>query len=203
MIFAFDHHRPGLHDSKIMSVSLPKSIDRPSRSKGKSSFTNPLRVLPRWKRCGESPQTLDRIWLTGGIDVLFGSPNVPREPFICFLLYLHVIDALSRWDCRPVNWCVVDRYTKTKTRKREIIRDRRRAADSRRQSSALERPVTSTGLAHNSNTMSMLRLTELPIEILEQILLHLPGQDVFKMEAVRHVVAIPHNSALTFHCDIG
>ena len=41
------------------------------------------------------------------------------------------------------------------------------------------------------------RLTELPIEILEQILLYLPSQDIIKMEVVRHVVAIPHDSALT------
>lgn len=34
-------------------------------------------------------------------------------------------------------------------------------------------------------TTSALRLTELPTEILEQILLHLPGQDIIKMDAVR------------------
>jgi len=34
-----------------------------------------------------------------------------------------------------------------------------------------------------------LRLTELPIEILEKILLHLPDQDIIKMESVRRAVA--------------
>ena len=47
-------------------------------------------------------------------------------------------------------------------------------------------------------TASAFRLTELPVEILEQILLHLPGQDVVKMEVVGCVIAIPHDSALTF-----
>jgi len=37
---------------------------------------------------------------------------------------------------------------------------------------------------------SMFRLTELPVEILEQVLLHLPGQDIIKVEAVRCVIAI-------------
>ena len=32
---------------------------------------------------------------------------------------------------------------------------------------------------------SIFRLTELPIETLEQILLHLPNQDIIKMEVVR------------------
>jgi len=49
---------------------------------------------------------------------------------------------------------------------------------------------------------SILRLTELPIETLEQILLCLPGQDVIKMEAVRRVIPIPHNPALTFRCAV-
>ena len=31
---------------------------------------------------------------------------------------------------------------------------------------------------------SMLHFTELPAEILEQILLHMPGQDIIKMEVV-------------------
>ena len=31
-------------------------------------------------------------------------------------------------------------------------------------------------------------LTKLPVEVLEQIFLHLPGQDVIKVEAVRGVV---------------
>jgi len=34
-------------------------------------------------------------------------------------------------------------------------------------------------------------LTELPIEITEQILLHLPGQDIIKMEAVRRAFIQP------------
>jgi len=56
------------------------------------------------------------------------------------------------------------------------------------------------GLALNpTNTMpvSIFRLTELPVEILEQIFLHLPGQDVIKMEVVRRVIAIPYDSSLT------
>ena len=32
---------------------------------------------------------------------------------------------------------------------------------------------------------SLPRLTELPVEILEQMLLHLPGQDIIEMEVVR------------------
>lgn len=46
------------------------------------------------------------------------------------------------------------------------------------------------------------RLTELPIEILEQVLLELPGQDLLKMVMVWRVVTIPHGSALIFHCMI-
>jgi len=42
------------------------------------------------------------------------------------------------------------------------------------------------------------RLTELPIEILEEILLRLPNQDVIKMEAVRRMIASPDVLALTF-----
>jgi len=38
-------------------------------------------------------------------------------------------------------------------------------------------------------SMSIPRLTELPLEILEQILLHLPGQDIIKMDVVRRVTA--------------
>jgi len=48
----------------------------------------------------------------------------------------------------------------------------------------------------------MSRLTELPTEILEKILLHLPSQDVVKLEVVRYVVATQHNSALTFRYTI-
>ena len=42
-----------------------------------------------------------------------------------------------------------------------------------------------------SKTMSpsSLNLTDIPGELLEQILLHLPGQDIVKMEAVRGVAA--------------
>jgi len=48
--------------------------------------------------------------------------------------------------------------------------------------------------------VSIFRLTDLPVEILEQIFLHLPGQDVIKMEVVRRIVAILHDSSLlTFH----
>ena len=35
------------------------------------------------------------------------------------------------------------------------------------------------------------RLTELPTETLEQILLRLPSQDIVKMEAVRPIITIP------------
>jgi len=45
-------------------------------------------------------------------------------------------------------------------------------------------------------------LTELPTEILENILLHLPGQDIVKLEVVRYVVATQHDSALTFRYTI-
>jgi len=41
------------------------------------------------------------------------------------------------------------------------------------------------------------RLTDLPTEILEEILLHLPGQDIVKLEAVRCIVVIQDDSALT------
>lgn len=37
--------------------------------------------------------------------------------------------------------------------------------------------------------MSIPHLAELPLEILEQILLHLPGQDIIKMDVVRKVMA--------------
>jgi len=37
---------------------------------------------------------------------------------------------------------------------------------------------------------SPFRLPELPVEILEQIFLHLPGQDIIKMEVVWCVIAI-------------
>ena len=45
-------------------------------------------------------------------------------------------------------------------------------------------------------------LTELPVETLEQVLLHLPGQDVIKMEVVWCATAIPHDSTLAFRCTI-
>jgi len=49
---------------------------------------------------------------------------------------------------------------------------------------------------------TVFRLTELPVETLEQVLLHLPSQGVIKMEVVWCVIAIPHDSALTFRCVI-
>ena len=47
-------------------------------------------------------------------------------------------------------------------------------------------------------------LTELPNEVLEQILLHLPGQDIVKVEVVWCVIAIRHDPGLTrtFRCMI-
>ena len=66
-------------------------------------------------------------------------------------------------------------------------------------------PVLAQFLTFNPNTMSVpiFHLTELPIEILEQILLlYLPGKDIIKMEAVRWVIAIPHDSILTFCCTV-
>ena len=45
---------------------------------------------------------------------------------------------------------------------------------------------------------SAFSLTELPVETLEQVLLHLPGQDVIRVEVVWCVTAIPHGSRLTF-----
>ena len=44
---------------------------------------------------------------------------------------------------------------------------------------------------------SISHLTELPIEILEQILLHLPGQDIIKMDTVR-VTANPTQLCIDF-----
>ena len=41
-------------------------------------------------------------------------------------------------------------------------------------------------------------LTELPIEILEQILLHLPGQDIIKMEVVRGALSIQLRTVFDF-----
>jgi len=38
------------------------------------------------------------------------------------------------------------------------------------------------------------RLTGLPAEILEHVLLHLPGQDIIKMEVVRRLFADPRKS---------
>jgi len=57
----------------------------------------------------------------------------------------------------------------------------------------------SRALNVNSGTMSAstLRLSELPVEVLEQILVHLPGQDIVKVEVVRRVVVTSHDSALT------
>ena len=44
-------------------------------------------------------------------------------------------------------------------------------------------------------------LTVLPIEILEQILLHLSGQDIVKVEAVRGPVVISRGSTMTSASD--
>ena len=54
------------------------------------------------------------------------------------------------------------------------------------------RPLTTTTLClYDSDIMSAssLNLTELPTEVIEQILLHLPGQDILKMEAVLRLTA--------------
>ena len=40
---------------------------------------------------------------------------------------------------------------------------------------------------------SVVHLVELPTETLEQVLLHLPGQDIIKMEAVRRLPPIPRD----------
>ena len=50
--------------------------------------------------------------------------------------------------------------------------------------SVQSRQAAGVGLTRNSDTMtaSILRLTELHVKILEQILLHFPGQDAIKME---------------------
>ena len=37
--------------------------------------------------------------------------------------------------------------------------------------------------------MLLSNLAELPVEVLEQVLIHLPGQDIVKMEAVRRPTA--------------
>jgi len=76
-------------------------------------------------------------------------------------------------------------------------------------SSLALRPALSTGAkphltvtwAHPpSNFMfaSVLGLADIPLEILEHVFLHLPGQDVIKMEAVRRPLADPRKSSLTF-----
>jgi len=44
---------------------------------------------------------------------------------------------------------------------------------------------------------SALDLAELPAEILEHVLLHLPGQDIIKMEVVRGLRLTPRKSLLT------
>ena len=60
--------------------------------------------------------------------------------------------------------------------------------------------ATGAGPALNPVTMfaSMFCSTELPIEILEQILLHLPGQDIIRMEVVWCTVIISRDPVLTF-----
>jgi len=49
--------------------------------------------------------------------------------------------------------------------------------------------------------VSILRLTELHRNPRRK-LLHLPGQDVIELGVVRSVIAIPHNSVLTFRCAV-
>ena len=55
--------------------------------------------------------------------------------------------------------------------------------------------TTDVSRALNPSTMSgsTFRLTDLPVEILEQILIHLPDQDIVKVEVVRRIVVIPHD----------
>ena len=63
-----------------------------------------------------------------------------------------------------------------------------------------------TWASQNSKNMSapLSNLAELPIEVLEQILLHLPGQDIVKMEVVRRVTAHSRRTLLTFAlCGLG
>jgi len=53
-------------------------------------------------------------------------------------------------------------------------------------------------------SMSPSYLTTLPTEILEQLLLHLPGQDIVKMEAVRRVEANFRRTVVDFAlCNLG
>jgi len=61
---------------------------------------------------------------------------------------------------------------------------------------------TSANLSSNVMSASVPRLTGLPAEILEHILLRLPGQDIVKMEAVRRSFANPRKSLLTCCCTI-
>jgi len=68
-------------------------------------------------------------------------------------------------------------------------------------------PLTTTTRWASTNPKIMSaplpNLPELPVEILEQVLLCLPGQDIVKMEAVRCVIVIPRDStALTFGCTV-
>jgi hypothetical protein len=51
-------------------------------------------------------------------------------------------------------------------------------------------------LTLNAMSASTPCLSELPTEILERVFLHLPGQDIIKMEVVR-VVANPYGPVLT------
>jgi len=57
-------------------------------------------------------------------------------------------------------------------------------------SSALSILSTTNRPTSNRMPASIFRLTELPVEILEQVLLHLSGQDIIKIEVVWPVVVI-------------
>jgi len=67
-----------------------------------------------------------------------------------------------------------------------------------------ELPSTATSVNLSSNVMSapVPHLTGLPAEILEHVLLRLPGQDIVKVEAVRRSFANPRKLLLTCCCTI-
>jgi hypothetical protein len=63
------------------------------------------------------------------------------------------------------------------------------ACDRRPESLAIDHDRTVSTNSINMMSAPVSYLTILPIEILEQICLHLPGQDIIRMEAVREVVS--------------
>jgi len=111
-----------------------------------------------------------------------GSQNVFQRSLIS------VVCSLSRWNCHPANRTIVETTPECPQETGVNIRW----------------PKNSRRGRWSRFTNMVSRLTDLPTEILEEILLHLPGQDIVKLEAVRCIVVIPDDSALTlvFHCAV-